>query len=210
MKRKIIVIASVAFVLVLIFGIYAMAQDSCTSEKAETNKNKQAPSSPVMGCCPGCPMGGVAGTAGAAASDSPQGMMQRCMSMMQQAGIAPAMMQRCQVMMHTPIFIDSPCAIYGQADVLKLSDEQKKNLIQIEKEARQKALAVLTDEQKRKIGDVPEKPMAMAQMCQQMCSKMMPMMQKMMSGEGKTGPMMMCPMMNSGKAPQNSDPKPTK
>jgi YHS domain-containing protein len=111
--------------------------------------------------------------------------MQRCQAMMQKAGIKPEMMQRCQVMMQTPIFMDSPCAIYGQANALKLSENQKKQLMDIENEARKKALAVLTDEQKKNMGDIPEKPMTMFQMCQQICPKMM-------SSEGKTG---MCPMM---------------
>jgi YHS domain-containing protein len=109
-------------------------------------------------------------------------------------------------MMRTPIFIDSPCAIYGQAEALKLSEEQKEKLIEIENEARKKAMDVLTDEQKKKMGDIPNKPMAMAQMCQQMCGKMTPMMQKMMGGKGKAGPMMMCPMMQmmGGKGQEGS------
>jgi len=101
----------------------------------------------------------------------------------------------CSVIMNSPVHLDGPAALIAQADKLRLTEQQKARLREIQNQARKKALAVLTDEQKKKMGDIPEKPMVMAQMCQQMCSKMMPTMQKMMSGEGKTGPMMVCPMM---------------
>lgn len=86
-------------------------------------------------------------------------------------------------MILAPIFLDSPAAILGQKEALGLSNEQVTKLLVIEKEARQKAKAVLTPEQTKKLGDVPDTPMAMVEMCQQMSSKMMPMMQKMMSGQ---------------------------
>jgi hypothetical protein len=142
-------------------------------------------------------------------------MMQRMMGMMQQAGVGPDMMQRCMVMMRTPVFLDSPSAIRGQAESLGLSDEQKQKLLDIENEARQKAKTVLTEEQVKKLGEIPDKPMAMMEMCQQMSAKMMPMMQKMMDG-GSPGqqPMMMCPMcpmmrmmMGGQDTPQGSEPK---
>lgn len=128
---------------------------------------------------------------------NPQMMRQNMMGMMQQAGIDPNMMRRCQAMMFAPVFLDSPAAIRGQGESLGLSDEQKQKLLDIEKEARQKAKTVLTEEQIKKMGEVPDKPMAMMEMCQQMSTKMMPMMQKMMGGGPQGGPMMcpMCPMM---------------
>ena len=107
-----------------------------------------------------------------------------CMAMMEKAGMSQQMMRRCRVMMRTPISMDSPNAIRGQAEALGLSEEQKNELAEIEKDARKKALAVLTPEQRKKMGEVPGEPMAMMQMCQQMCAKMMPMMQKMMGGKG--------------------------
>ncbi|MEW6136917.1 MAG: Spy/CpxP family protein refolding chaperone [Thermodesulfobacteriota bacterium] len=153
---------------------------------------------------------------------NPQMMMQNMMGMMQQAGVDPNMMRRCQAMMFAPVFLDSPAAIRGQAESLGLSDEQKQKLLDIENEARQKARSVLTEEQIKKMGEVPDKPIAMMEMCQQMSAKMMPMMQqmmpmmqKMMSG-GSPGqqPMMMCPMcpmmrmmMGGQGAAQGSEPK---
>jgi len=117
--------------------------------------------------------------------------------------------------MRTPVFPDSPFAIRGQAEALGLSDEQKQQLLDIENEARQKAKTVLTEEQIKKLGEVPDKPMAMMEMCQQMSSKMMPMMQKMMGSQGS--PMTMCPMcpmmrmmMGGQDTPQGFETKPGK
>ena len=42
----------------------------------------------------------------------------------------------------------------------------------IENEAREKALGVLTTEQREKLGDLPSSPMAMMQMCESMMGKM--------------------------------------
>ena len=116
------------------------------------------------------------------------------------------MMQRCRVMMGARVFVDSPGAIYGQSEVLKLSAKQKQQLIAIENEARRKALAVLTDSQKKQIGKISVKPMVMSRMCQQMCPRMRSMMmgKKMMGsqkGQGQGCPMMRCPMMG-GKGMQ--------
>lgn len=165
--------------------------DQLTSAARFTCSMHPAVRKAAAGRCPMCGMALVKGTPGPATR--PQGMMTGCMAMMQKAGVRPATMKRMQVMMQTPIFMDSPCAIYGQTTALGLSDEQKSKLIEIENQARKKALAVLTAEQRKKMGDIPDKPMAMMQICRQMCARMMPMMQKMMAGKG--GPMMMCPMM---------------
>ncbi|NIA21722.1 MAG: hypothetical protein GWP05_07100 [Anaerolineaceae bacterium] len=170
MKRMILLsMASIA-----LLAVYALAQQAGDAPKPQAATPQQG------------------------ATVGPQGMMTRCMGMMRKAGMDPAMMKRMQVMMQTPVFMDSPCAIYGQAANLELSDEQKTKLMEIENEARQKALAVLTPEQKKKMGDIPDKPMDMMQMR----AKMMPMMQKMKGGKdgkgckgGKGGPTMMCPMM---------------
>lgn len=93
-----------------------------------------------------------------------QGMMQ---------GMTPALMERMRLLMRVPIFLDAPCPIYAQSDNLGLSEEQKKQLVEIEKEARQKARAVLTPDQQKRLGEVPEKPITMMETC--------PMM-KMMQG----------------------------
>ena len=52
--------------------------------------------------------------------------------------MGPETVRRMQAMMMTPIFLDSPCAVYGQAQSLGLNEEQKKRLGEIEKEAGKK------------------------------------------------------------------------
>ena len=126
---------------------------------------------------------------------NPQMMMQRMMGMMQQAGADTEIVRRCRTMMFTPVFPDSPAGIRGQSQVLGLSDEQIKKLLDIENEARQKAKSVLNEEQMKKMGETPDKSMTMMEMCQQMKSVMMPMMQNMMGTGSPGSPQMMCPMM---------------
>jgi Spy/CpxP family protein refolding chaperone len=82
--------------------------------------------------------------------------------------MSPEMMERMQVMMQTPIFLDSPCPIFAQAEKLGLSEEQKKTLGEIEKEARKKARELLTPEQLEKLGEIPDKPMTMMETCPMM------------------------------------------
>ena len=181
MKR----IAVFAGAIVMLAGFYGLAQGADAVGKDESAKAQQCPP----------------------AAAEPQAVMQRCMKMMQEAGMTPDMMRRCQVMMNTTIFMDSPCAVYAQAETLGLSDEQKKKLVEVENQARRQALAVLTAEQRAKMGDLPDKPMPLAQMC----AKMMPMMQKTMGDMDKDSPMMMCPtmgMMQGGGAPKGSGSKP--
>jgi len=90
------------------------------------------------------------------------------MDMMQQTGMKPERMDRMQLLMRTGVFMDSPAALQAQNDKLGLSEAQSQKLGEIEKEARQKALALLTPEQRTKLGDIPDKPMVMMEMCQEM------------------------------------------
>jgi len=99
------------------------------------------------------------------------------MDMMKQMGMEPDMMARMQLLMRTGVFVDSPAALQVQEDKLGLSEEQAKKLGEIEKEARQKALALLTPEQRTKLGDIPDKPLVMMEMCQEMM--------KMCAGPGR-------------------------
>ena len=91
---------------------------------------------------------------------------------MKQMGMKPEMMARMQLLMRTGVFVDSPAALQVQKDKLQLSPEQTGKLSEIEKEARQKALALLTPEQRTQLGDIPDKPLVMMEMCQQMMAQM--------------------------------------
>jgi len=122
-------------------------------------------------------------------------MDQQHAEMMEKAGVPEQMMHHIRIMMHSRMFLDDPGAIYGQAEILGLTEQQTKQLTDIQEQARKRALLVLTAEQREKMGRIPAQPLTMAGMCQQMCEKMMPMMQKMMGDKGTAGSMMMCPMM---------------
>ena len=78
------------------------------------------------------------------------------------------MMHYCEVIMNSPIYLDSPAVIQGQFGALNLSDKQKETLRRIENEARKKAMEVLTPEQRGKLGQIPQKPIILAQLCRQM------------------------------------------
>ena len=90
------------------------------------------------------------------------------MDMMQQMGMKSERKDRMQLLMRTGVFVDSPAALQVQKDKLGLSEEQARKLGEIEKEARQKALVLLTPEQRTKLGGIPEKPLVMMEMCQEM------------------------------------------
>ena len=149
-----------------------------TCGMALVKKGKEA-SPPAVGCCAGCMMGR---SAKKTMSEDGMSMMQRCMAMMEKAGVSQQMMRRCRIMMRTSISMDSPNAIQSQAEALGLSEEQKKQLAEIDKDAKKKALAILTPEQRKKMGDIPNEPMAMMQMMQKM---MCPMMQGIMKSGAK-------------------------
>ena len=132
------------------------------------------------------------GTGGKAAQPA-GGMTGAGPGMMGKGGMPPEMMRRCRMMMNTPIFPDCPYALSARADELGLTPEQRAKLAEIGKEARTKALDVLTAEQRKSLGDLSAGPMSMMQMCRRMC----PMMKGMRGGEGAACPMMR--MMKSGK-----------
>jgi hypothetical protein len=162
----------------------AQPQGRCNMEPGMMKKmmGKMNGGEGMQDMCPMCAtmMGNMGGQDG--------DMMAQCQNMMGQMGMSEDMVKRWDTMMRTPIFMNSPCAIYGQAETLNLTEEQKQQLIDIENQARAKSMAVLTDEQRETLGDLPDKPMPMMEMCGQMKSRMMPMMQqKMQKMKGKMG-----------------------
>ncbi len=99
-----------------------------------------------------------------------------------QCKVAVQYSRQCKLIMATPIYLDSPAVIYGQAEMLKLTAEQKEQLKKIENETRKKALALLTPEQREQLGEIPAEPITLAQICG-----------KMPCGQGK-GATIVCPM----------------
>jgi len=188
-KRTIIVATGV----VTVVGVLMLALNVQAAEKGLAEQHKGNLSS--GGCCPGGAEGESQTGQAKASAQQRYTMAQQYAEMMEKAAVPKQMMHHGRIMMQSRMFLDDPGAIYGQAEILGLSEQQKKQLIDIHNEARRKAVSVLTTEQRKKIGDIPDKPLTMAGMCQQMCEKMTPMMQKMPGDKGTAGSMMMCPMM---------------
>jgi hypothetical protein len=176
MRGTIAVVSVVALLSLSGLGIQAFSQQS-------------APVSQPAGCCAMCMNMMKGGQMGP--------------EMMQKMGMKPETMERMQLLMRTPIFLDAPSSLHAQADKLGLNEDQKKKLGEIENEAREKARAVLTPEQRAKLGNVPDKPVTMMETCP---------MSKMM-GDGPMKGQMMCPMMGmmGGGAPaKDAAPQPSK
>jgi hypothetical protein len=134
--------------------------------------------------------------------------------MMKEAGITEDAMKMCKAMMMAPMYPTSPGTLTGMED-LKLTDNQKAKLAEIEKKAAADALTVLTDEQKAMLPKTPGEAMTPMGQMMEMHKKMMPVMEKRIK-EGKPMPMC-CPMMQkmmnekegkegttTGPAPDNS------
>jgi len=185
MKPMIAVWSLLAVVAATILAVCAMAADPPAAETAGP---------PMKDVCPSCHM--------MAAGE--KDMSKEMKDMMKNAGISDEMLMQRRAMASAPLYMDEPAVLLGMAKDLGLSDEQKDKLTDIQKEARGKAKAVLTEQQQKKVGTVSEKPMAMMECMKQMHEKMKPVMAKMKM-EGKMMPMA-CPMMKQTMEP----PKPAK
>ena len=140
MKKNVLVAATVAMIVSGILSNYAVGQQF---PKPQTRE--EGPTMPMP--------------------PKPEEMMKRMGEMMHRLSADTETRSRCKLLMHTPLFLDSPAVIRGQASSLGLSPDQIQKLTDIEKEARQKAKSVLNEEQIKKLGDAPEKPVAMADAC---------------------------------------------
>lgn len=107
--------------------------------------------------------------------------------------MSPGMKTKCQMMMQAQLTPGDPAALVASKDQLKLTEDQVKKLQAIQEQARKNAAAVLNDEQKQQVANVPAKP----DTCMGMHQHMMQMMKDMHGGQsGGQMPKMNCPMMN--------------
>ncbi|GAB4287501.1 MAG: hypothetical protein Kow0092_40480 [Deferrisomatales bacterium] len=100
--------------------------------------------------------------------------------------------------MGAPSFLDGPGALLGRAEELGLSQEQRERLETLLREARERAREILTPEQIDRLGDLPDSPQSLKEVCREVASKMGPMgsgmpdmgemMKRMMGGGGPKGP----------------------
>jgi YHS domain-containing protein len=77
-----------------------------------------------------------------------------------------------KTLMQTKIFLDSPSAILARTKELALTAEQNRKLLEIERQARAQALAVLNPVQRKKLGNVSVTPISMASVCKETCGTM--------------------------------------
>ena len=179
MKRSV----TMAF-LVLAVGVlttlYAVAADE--PKPAEPMKM------PMMkgGMCPACPMMDK--------KEMTPEMTKMREEMMKEAGITEDAMKTCKAMMMAPMYPTSPGILLAMEGI-KLTEDQKAKLVEIEKKAAADAVAVLTDDQKAMLPKMPAEPMTTMGQMMEMHKKMMPVMEKRMK-EGKPMPMS-CPMMQN-------------
>lgn len=119
--------------------------------------------------------------------------------------ISPEMKMRCQMMMGTAVSPTDPAAILALKDQLKLTDAQTAQLEAINKDARDKAIVVLTADQKTTLDALPKSPQTMKDMHEQMMGKM----QEMMGSNKMDDQPMNCPMMKmmQGQMGPTTQPK---
>jgi len=96
---------------------------------------------------------------------TPGEMRQRMEEMMHRFKTGADSKSHCKTLMQTPLFLDSPAVIRAQAASLELSSDQIQKLTDIENEARKKAKSLLNEEQLRKLGSIPESPVAISDAC---------------------------------------------
>ena len=115
-----------------------------------------------------------------------------CEEMMLKAGITQEMMHLCCAMGGAELYRETPAVLLAmEDDVLKLTGDQKKQLEDIDKEARTKAGKVLNEEQTKILETLPKGKTTMKEMRKEVHSKMT----KEMGKEGKHAGMYCCPMM---------------
>ena len=142
----------------------------------------QAPNGgPMMGQ-PGPMGGGMKGMMDTKMSPEMKTMMEK---------MSPEMKMRCQMLMNTAVIPSDAAAMLALKVQLKLTDAQAARLETINKEAQDKAVAVLTGDQKKTLDALPKTPQTMMDMHEQMMGQMQTMMGGKMGGQ-----MMNCPMMN--------------
>jgi len=110
----------------------------------------------------------------------------QCMQMMKQAGMSQGMIMRCSMMGALQVDPYDPSAVLAMKSQLSLTADQQDKLSAIEKDAREKAKALLTEDQQNQLKPLLDTPNTMPGMWQQWHSKM---------DEKTRSAMIMCPWM---------------
>ena len=121
-------------------------------------------------------------------TDTPRKAMEQCpcykmmkskdpnekMAMMKKMGMTDEEIMKAKAAHMAPLYMDQPAMLMGAEESLKLTDEQKTKLMEIDTTARTEAMKVLTDDQKKMLGDT-SKSFTMKEMMMDMHQKMMKM-----------------------------------
>ena len=99
---------------------------------------------------------------------------------LQQAGIDPQMITTAYTLSNAPWYMDGPGVLLARSGELGLTAQQSSALSKILADARSQAGEILTDAQRELLGDVPDQPITMAQMQEQVYGKIMMSMQRQM------------------------------
>jgi hypothetical protein len=174
-------VLSLGLVLLLtsVFCVYAVTDEG--TSRASPSVQSSGSDMSDSGTCPGCPQNGATAKSTKNRDD-----------MMRKMGMSEETIKQWHALSKAPIFLNSPAALLGQADALNLTQDQRQKLTQIDKEARDKAMQILSADQKSKLAQPTDRPVTMMQMHQTMCGKAM-QHHKMKEG-GKDAGTRMCPM----------------
>lgn len=119
------------------------------------------------------------------------------------AMITPEERRQGQILLKSPMYLDSASGLLAQADKLNLSEDQKNKLKDIQRNERNQARQVLNDQQRQQLTGLSEQPVALMDMHNKLHARMMQQMQ----GRGGLGatpsagtgaavqPRMVCPLM---------------
>jgi hypothetical protein len=97
---------------------------------------------------------------------------ERMQGMVERMGVTPESHKAGKKLINVPVPMDGPEALLSQKEELNLTKEQVQKLEQLAKDAREKANAVLTEEQKSKLTDVSEKPVSSLEMLEGIIKQM--------------------------------------
>ncbi len=185
MKRYLIQLGFI-FTFITVLCIYAAIAEEQSADMAVDEMSDSGTGDSAVCSAEGC-----------ADSQDGETMVKEQADRLHKMGVSEDRIRQLQVLSNAKIRMDSPAIILSQSDALKLTDDQKQTLHQIEVEARQKAMAVLTANQKGKLVGPIGRSVTMQQIHQTVCEKMMQHHQMKEGGKG-AGPMMcaMCPMMH--------------
>ena len=167
MKSSILIAACAGLLVLGMAAVYVTAQDAAPPPPPPP------PGGMMMGH-EGCPMCSMM----ACEKKDWAAMKGQWHKKMMDAGVSPETMKMAHAIKMAHMYMDSPAVLLGMSEDLTLTADQKEKLEKISAQSRKDALAVLTDDQKTKLGTVSDKPATMMELTREIRTKMHAMMMK--------------------------------